>query len=198
MRPFIDQSSKKLIQGKYIFLDNDFLGEVFKDEILFKDSFDFFSDGYPVIDPFTQFEFLRDVFLPEQRILKEKFITKEIFAPYINHQQVFLKLQENAILLSKIYMHQYQGRKNKQKTGPIDLLLASRVMYHSKQSVLVTGNNKHFPSFIFDVLAVINCQESDDSMRSFSIVEFSHDKFTNCYNQLINLENKTNNKLSSK
>lgn len=94
----------KQLSGKYLFLDNDFLGAIFADEELLKSSLTLIN-GYRVIDGFTRLEFLRDVWLPEIREKKEQFLGSDIFFPVAEHQELFKQTRENALELSRLYAH---------------------------------------------------------------------------------------------
>jgi len=97
------------IEGRYIFLDNDFLSFVFEE----KDALSKLQElseknNLLMIDYFVKFEFLREVFIPEKINLKENFVSDKGFNSSDNNFKTFEKLQENAIFLSKLYAHQKQ------------------------------------------------------------------------------------------
>ena len=181
------------IEGKYIFFDNDFLSLILSDAELFQNSLDIFLKCFITIDPFTEFEFLRDVFLPEQRLIREKFVSDDnIFHPATSHQEIFNKIQENALILSKIYSHQSQKNGGKGGWSTVDLLLAGRLMLNSRTSLLITGNKRDFPTCVFDVVNVLNYEKNDGGIGSFCIIEFNKSKFESAYKKLKDLEKKNN------
>ncbi len=163
----------KNFRNKYIFLDNDFLGIIFSSEEILRQSIKVLT-GYRTIDPFTKFEFLRDVFLPEIRDKKEEFISNPIFSPVIEHQEIFKKINNNALILSRLYSHQ-----GKSGASLVDLLLAANLMLY-REAILVTGNKKDFPDFIFDLVGVMNFEEKSGNIKAISIVKFNSTKFQTC------------------
>ncbi len=191
MSVIVSNNLSKISEGKYIFLDNDFLGKISEDVDLFNKTISLFSDGYLSVDPYVIIEFLRDIFVPKILAGKEKFIFNDkIFIPIISHQMIFNKLQQNALLLSKIYKHQQQGARSKCSSSFVDLFLAARIMLYSENSILVTGNKKDFPSSVFDLLGIISNEEGDGSIRSFCILSFNKAKFEKCYEALKSVDKK--------
>jgi len=189
MQLFVSSILRSKISNKWIFLDNDFLTSLFKEKELFKLAIsDILSSGHLMIDPLTKFEFLRDIFIPKERDASEEFVEQPVFVPVANHQQIFSKIQENALLLSKIYSHKGVPKK---KCSAVDLFLAGRLMLNPGSSVLITGNKKDFPICVFDVVGVINFeQEGDGSMRAYTVVEFSREKFEKSFDELNKVEEK--------
>ncbi|MFH1827025.1 MAG: hypothetical protein ABH812_01155 [bacterium] len=176
-------------ENKYIFFDNDFLSELFHDEEVFKEVLNIFPNNPLVVDPLTKFEFLRSVFLPSQTNLKKAFIEKDIFAPATLYQEIFKKLQDNALLLSKIYAHQDRNRGTA-KYSFVDLFLAARLMFQYNIALLVTGNKKDFPSYLFEVIGVINIEQADGIMKPYTVLRFNNDKFKKCNDELTSLQKK--------
>ncbi|HRH31642.1 MAG TPA: hypothetical protein PK950_03160 [Candidatus Paceibacterota bacterium] len=177
MKIYATSVTAELLKGKYILLDNDVLGIIFKDPEVFSDIAEIASQGWISIDPFTRFEFRRDVFEPKRRNLVEKFISSELFFPILHHHENFASIEENALLLSRIYRHQ----RVESKFSTVDLLLAGRLMYNQSNSVLITGNKKDFPSCVFDIIGIMNTEEGDGSIKPLSIVSFNQKKFDACF-----------------
>ena len=141
---FVSNSDFSSLAGRYIFVDNDFLGFLFEDEENLDESLNIFPECYLTIDPFVRLEFLRDIFVPNQRDIREKFISYEsVFQHAESHHENFIPIQENALLLSKVYAHQRGNGKGSWST--VDLLLAGRSMLHWNTSAIITGNKKDFP-----------------------------------------------------
>jgi len=110
MQFFASSRFKSKVSGQYIFLDNDFLSKISQDENFFKYILKILTNSTLLIDPLTEIEFLRDLFLPQLKKIKEEFISQPLFSPVAHHPQITKKIQENALLLSKIY-----SQKNKHK-----------------------------------------------------------------------------------
>ncbi|MBU1085752.1 MAG: hypothetical protein ABIJ43_03025 [Candidatus Beckwithbacteria bacterium] len=187
---FVSGIFRKKVEGLYVYLDNDFLSALFKDEELLKQVNDVLSGGNLLIDPFTKFEFLRGTYIPKEVKTSKDFIEQPGFITAPNRQEIFLKIQENALLLSTIYSHKnISKKKNSGGLSIVDLFLAGRLMLNWSKTVLITGNKKDFPRCVFDVLGVINFeQEGDGSMRVYSLVQFSKEKFESCYGELKKIE----------
>lgn len=192
MKLFFSDKTSEIIKESSILIDNDFLSLIYHDEKLLKEFLNLLSRKQVYLYPLTEFEFLRDVYDPKQRILKEKFIAQQIFGHIKpdTHMKVFSKLLENALILSKIFAHQtIKGTKN--SSSFIDLLLAAFLMFLKKRKIiLITGNKKDFPSCVFDTVSVLNSEQEDGNMRSICIIEFNQNNFDSCYSQLKKMEEK--------
>lgn len=183
MKLVFNDKASEIIQAKTgTLIDNDFLSQIFHDEELLEGTLALFSGRKIFLYPFTEFEFLRDVFMPKIRVFKEEFIAKSIFGhiKQKTHLEVFPKVQENALLLSKIFAHQGHAGKS----SFVDLVLAGLLMYLRGKAVLITGNKKDFPSCVFDVLSVMNIEQKDGNMRAFCMIEFNQGKFDSCLTKL--------------
>jgi hypothetical protein len=176
---FFDDKKVFEIKDQNIFLDNDFLGILFENEEFFPEFLEIFPQVLFLIDPLTAFEFMRDIFIPKQRELRERFIYNDkIFTIAPNHHENFEAIQKNALLLSKICSH----KNIKSNPGIVDLFLAGRVMIYADNTILVTSNQKHFPRFLFDVVSVLNyVDEQSENTRTFYFLKFNKGKFSNCY-----------------
>ena len=165
--------SEEALAGKYIFFDNDFLSVLFCDFQALENLLDISKRATLLIDPLTRFEFLQTVFLSEQRSLKESFISKdEVFIPAVEHQTVFKQIRDNAYTLSYLY-----GHHNCKGASIVDLFLAGRSVLHSPNSIIITGNRKDFPDFIFDMVGVFSREEENGNVRSYSAVTFNKNKY---------------------
>lgn len=191
MKLYTDKESITLCAGKHLLLDNDFLSELLRDEEILQEFLIRFSSSFLIVDPLTEFEFLRDVFDPQQRRIKEAFIAKPIFLPIANRQEIFLQLQENALLLSKLYSQ--KGHNKNTKISLVDLFLGARGMLNANSTMIVTGNKKDFPASIFDLIAVMNIEENDGSLKPYSVVSFNKTKFQKCYKDMQVMEEKYKN-----
>ncbi len=166
------------LKGKYVFLDNDFLGSLFSDPELLAGSLDILGkESLLFIDGFTRIEFLRDVWLPEIREQKELFLSSELFSKPMEHQLLYQQVRDNALILSRLYAH--SNPKSKLKVSTVDLLLAGTLMFY-KNSMLVTGNKKDFPSNIFKTIGVMNFEQGDGGMKCISVVAFDPERFSRC------------------
>ena len=176
---FFSTHNPEELKQKYIFIDNDFLSILFHKENVFIDTIELFNTNKFIFDPFTKFEFLRDIFVPAQYNIKEQFLNKKIFNEAQDHPEIYHKLKDNAIILSRIYAH----NNTKTKSDVVDLFLASRIMYHQNY-LLITGNKRHFPSCIFTTIAVLNVESEDSGVQAFSIIKFDKEKFDSSFLKL--------------
>lgn len=192
MKLLSDGKAPAVIQDKrIIFIDNNFLGLIYHDAELLGDTVVLLAGKQVYLYPFTEFEFLRDVFAPQQRALKEQFIVQALFGHIKedNHMKFFPKFLKNALLLSKIFAHQ-SGNHKKNTSSFVDLLLASVLMYLTDKAILITGNKKDFPSCVFDTLSVLNTEQEDGHMKAICLIGFNQGKFDSCYKELSALEKK--------
>lgn len=172
-------NSYEILKGNYVYLDNDFLNLLYKNDDVFTKSLEYLKDSQLMVDTFTRFEFLRGIYVPGEKRMMENFI--DFFTPTISHNDPFQNIQKNALALSLIYCH------NKMAGGvsTVDLLLAGRIMYDASNPLLITGNKKDFPSCIFDNLVVFNIEQTTNgSIQSFSVIRFNRTKFKNCEENL--------------
>lgn len=175
MKIYIDSEAPGKCKYFHLLLDNDFLSELFKDKDVLEAFLLTFHLSPLTIDPLTEFEFLRDVFEPVQRSLKERFINKPIFHPLPNRQDIFTHLQENALLLSKIYSQ--RGHNKNTKISLVDLFLGARCMLNAGTLLLITGNKKDFPISAFKIIGVINIEQNDGNLKPYTIVQFDKENF---------------------
>lgn len=177
---FATANNQKEIRNRYVYLDNDFVSFLYQNYESITEIESIFSECHLWVDPLTKFEFLRGIYVPREKELMTRFINS--FEEPINHNDIFVKMRENALNLSLIYSH--RGRTKGVST--VDLLLAGRLMYQQNfKPLLVTGNKKDFPSFIFDLVGVINNEDKNTgNINSFSILEFNSDKYKNCLEDL--------------
>lgn len=181
------------IEGKYIYLDNDFLKALSEDDNFAQSIYRLLAKGYLAIDNLVRLEFLRDIFIPDQREEKEKFIiNNNFFKQSILHPETFIEQQNNALLLSRMYQQQIQ--KTKKNTGchasPVDLLLASRIMLNYERELLITGNKRDFPSCIFDIIHIFPHELPQGNIVPFCLIKFNKNKFDKCFKELLELESK--------
>jgi len=186
MKYFFSENLFEKIGKNHLFLDNDFLGILFKNS----DFFDLFLSNLQsaslLIEPFTSFEFLRDNYKPEIMAETEEFLfNKEFFTETIRNQEFFLNMQKNALLLSKIFVHQKQkkGIKEKVNASFVDLIIGATLMCYYQNALLITGNNKDFLPPIFKLQGLISIQHDSGSIESYSILSFDKNEFDGCYTQ---------------
>lgn len=170
--------------NKNIFIDNDLLGDFFHFPTFFDEFKNHLHVEFFIIDPIVEFEFLRDVFLPGQRKLKEEFISQDCFLPAPFRHEHFSQIHENALVFSKIYAHQKEKNHERNSASLTDLFLAGRIMLNYQTSYLATGNKKDFPSCIFDIQKIIICEDGLDKVKNYYLLSFSNDKFQKSYQDL--------------
>lgn len=172
-----------VVKGQHIFIDNDFLGQLYEHEEILEQFIDLVPESILVIDPFTEIEFRRDVFLPEQKKLKEEFVNLPLFEPIPDHQSIYQKIKDNSLLLSQIYAHQ-----NEHGASLVDLMLAARLMLTPYATLVITGNRKDFPGVIFDNEAILNVENPKGIVQPFYLIKFNKEKFDICYKKFNSLK----------
>lgn len=187
MALYSDSNAASVLKGQYVLLDNDFLGTIFADEECFKETMKLLGPSELLVDPLTRFEFLRDIYVPSQRKLREEFINKEIFNPTPNHHEIYQKIQHNALILSLIYaQHRNDHRAS---PGTVDLYLAGRMMLVNGVYLLITGNTKDFPDVVFDTQSVLTIKQSKEGvLKPFGVLKLSFSKFNQAYKSLKELK----------
>jgi len=181
----------KSFQQKDIYLDNDFLCRLFKDDQLFLDFSKFITNPNSLnIDLLTEFEFKRDIANTKQIKLTQDFLSKKIFNFPKDNLENLEKIKINAIILSKIYKIQNNQKtqtNNKKQKGPsiVDFFLGGRLMVDYENKLLITGNKKDFPHYIFDINHIINTEDPlNGKIYHFFILSFNREKFDICFNRL--------------
>lgn len=182
---------KKIFLGKYIFLDNDFLGKLLSNKDFYSDFIKITKNGFLIIDSFTEFEFKRDLYHPVQVEIREQFV-EENFYIALDNQSIYQQIKTNALILSKIYNFKNQSNK----ISYIDLIIAGRIMSNPNKYLLITGNRSDFPPCIFDVLRVLNIEDPNSgNIRSYSVLKFNLNNFNKAYAELKEREAKIIDKL---
>ncbi len=182
------------LRNANVLLDNDFLSSLHQDKEYFRVFFDLAKskNSQIIIDPFTKLEFLRDSKNIEQRKTKKSFIELEnFFLPANIYYDLVRKQLDIALFLSDKYKGQAtsQNKKNQQNTqcspSTVDLLLAARSMLQNSMNIIIiTGNKKDYPSFLFDLIGTINYEEISGSIKTFSLIEFKEEKSTEYLREL--------------
>jgi hypothetical protein len=174
----------KSLEGQSVYIDNDFLSFVFKYIHFYEEIRSLLEFSTVLIDPFTEFEFLRDIYDPKMRTLREQFLRKAPFHLPSPDFPLQKGTQENALILSKIYA--LKGRSK--GISFVDLMLSGRAMAQ-KKALILSGNKKDFPSFVFEAKGVLNFEDDGISEnKSFWLVSYSEQKFTLCYQHLKEVE----------
>ncbi len=120
MQFFLNGEDLNTLEG-YIFCDNDFLGMLFHNNILFKELSLLLKEKYLYIDSYTKLEFLKDVQLPTHIKVREQFLENFVLAE--DHTEIYEKTKDNALAISRLYAQ--NGRAG---VSLIDLFLAARII----------------------------------------------------------------------
>lgn len=167
--------SSDTFRGKYVFLDTDFLSLLASNVTMLREILTLTSAGTLLIEPNIRFEFLRSVFLPARlKVLQEFIDNHEVFMPASDHQTQFQQLRDNAYMLSYLYAH-----NDSKGASMVDLFLAGRALLHGPENVLIiSGNRKDFPHFLFDIVGILNCEsEKVSSISTYSILSLNLEKY---------------------
>lgn len=158
------------LRSQNIFLDNDFLSLIFSDEEILENTVNTIP-GHFYIDPFVKFEFLRDVFDPEKRATKQKFV--DVFNSMPNHPDMYRRIHIQALELSQIYASQRKAKG----VSLVDLMLGAQLVQSAGYAYIITGNRKDFPPILFDLVTVLNYEQADDSIRAISILKANTENY---------------------
>lgn len=178
MQLFLPDNFPDVILNTNVVLDTDFLSLLFKNENVLQLFLSSFKGELLLLDSLSIFEFLRDMYVPEERKKREEFIKLDFFVPMTKNQQQVNQLDENALLLSKLYAH------NAIKGASfVDLRLAARLLLYAERNyVLITGNKRHFPSCIFDIKCLITAFNSrDERFYNFPIIGINKEKLNRSF-----------------
>jgi predicted nucleic acid-binding protein len=179
------------IKGKAVFIDNDYLSILYSDEEIFEQTLKNIPGDF-YIDPFVKFEFLRDVFDPEIRAAKEKFVDGFNVMP--DHPELYNQNKEFALELSQIYASQ----KKAVGVSLVDLLLAAQLVKYSPNVLLITGNRKDYPAILFDLVTVLSYEQNNDSVRSISVLTLNTNNYSFYKQKLAEIKRKEIQKIEAK
>lgn len=169
-----------LIQQKYVYFDNDVLFSMSQDPLFSESILTHCTDAFPIVDPLTRFEFLRDLYNPRQLIIKEKFLSPFLIATaQSEHVQ---SVQKNALIISQIYS--LTKKAHVAQPSYVDLMLAGSIMAFAKTSVLLTRNRKDFPSCLFDIDTLLSLEEGNGMVKNYYILCFNEIRFHALFSEL--------------
>lgn len=185
---FVSVPDIERIKNRYAVIDTNFLIGLFQNEEILNESISFFTKNniLMVIDNLVGFEFLRSSFLPEEILKRERFIDNEVFSRLPQHQEIFKKLERNALLLSQIYAHQHKKSDRNNKISITDLFLSAQLMRNTKY-ILITSNKKDFPICIFDTVGMFCFEYSSGECITYYLMEFNKEKYNSCSSSLEDL-----------
>ncbi len=178
LKTFYNHNFTETLDKDFIFIDNDFLNELFSHEELLKVVTEEIGLKKIYVYPFTEFEFLREVNILESRIYKQKFVENPLFRKIEQdvHMKFLPKFIENALLLSQIYKQEnYRG-----ESSFVDLILAGLLMAVESSASIITSNKKDFPPCVFDTLGILNLEYGSGDCKAIYILAFNKEKFKNC------------------
>lgn len=182
---FSSDESRFGIENKELFLDNDFLNRIYKDEVVFKKFVVTFSKSFFIVEKLVSFEFLKSLFMPADIDPRIKFLDSGLFLPATMHQTQFRKILDNAIVVSQIYGNTNYPGKLKPNPSFIDLYLTGRLFLNPQNKLLITGNKRDFPPTVFDTIDVITIEnEVNAELFTFYLLKPNETKFKNCEKKL--------------
>lgn len=166
------------LSEKEVFLDTDFLLSLYKSKQFLAEVVPYLIESYPIIDSFVSFEFLRNVVSLKEIEARKKFLADEIFYPFVEAPAKFEQVKTNALILSGIYHHDKSDG-----AGPIDLFIAARTMLGGGRQCILTGNKKHFPSCVFDVIAIFSWESKKEITQTY-LIKFNQEKVDECLEKI--------------
>lgn len=164
-----ESDRKEIAKINCVFVDNDYLAMMYDSPEILAETVRIFS-GKLTVDPFTRFEFLRDVFYPKIRATKELFLESKVFWMMPDHPELYNAVRQHAIKLSYIYASQGKG---KGASFP-DLILAGQLVRTGEYATILTGNRKDYPSIIFDVVSILGIDKPEsDEVKSVTLLKLN-------------------------
>ncbi len=170
------------LKNKPLTIDTNIISLLFSDKLFFQQFCSIFKNNDLLIDPIIKLEFLRGVFI--ESIFKQKniFLQFEKFCPLPDHQEIYVKVNEYAFKIARIYSH------NKQYDVPLgDIFIMARLAVNNH--LFITHDEKHFDNLLFDRITVITIERNYysnkfsrnvDVLEHFQIVAFNHHKLNSC------------------
>ena len=73
-RLLLTEEFKETVHNKFVYLDTDFLGFLFKNNQLSQEVFPFLKPSGLMLDPLVKFEFLRDIYDSKMLALRKHFL----------------------------------------------------------------------------------------------------------------------------
>lgn len=137
-----------------------------------------------LIDPIIQLEFLRGEYKNDIYQKKSDFLKYELFSLMTDHQQIYAKIRNNAIMIGRIHA------QNKQKDVPLgDLLITARLMEYTSSCLFLTEDHNDFPTTLFDRCAVISIEKKGKQntglvIEHMYLLQFNMEKYTKCVDNL--------------
>lgn len=177
---FHSKHPEKTTENSYLIADTSFLIDIYKDEDLFPEVVYILRDHRLslLIDQFVEFEYLKGITAPKELELRQNWIKK--FLPVPSHQEIFRSIQENALLLSKIYSLKAVSCKD---AGSIDLFIAGRAILHKLP--IITSNCKHFPRPIFEIVHIFSFEQiNTQNLKNIVILQFNFTAYTRLKHKL--------------
>lgn len=148
----------------YFLVDTDFISALYANEPLMEGCLEFLKNKVFLLEPLISFEFLRDNYLAKAIKEKKDFLAS-LCTKVESHNEITKNINEIAENLSKIYaMKGLAGQ-----ASYVDLYLAAQGIKYAGQAAIITGNNKHYPSFIFNRIGVINYQGDNNKDQQIKV-----------------------------
>lgn len=173
----ISSDFKANITDRYLLLDTNFLFLLFdKRNISLIDQFIRLTNDVGsklLIEPQVKFEFIRGTYRPDLIAAKTAFLTN--FYAADDHQEIYLKLKENALALSYAYSYD----RNYHKASITDLILGARCM-KLKNTLIITSNKNDFPSPIFKTMGILTHEDDNNEVTNYYLLAFNKEYFDKC------------------
>lgn len=183
MVAFYNPSDLSNFKGTSIVLDTNILSFLFKNKGNYELFVNIFRDFDFLIDPIIKIEFLRGAYADKIYEDKKAFLEYESFFQMAEHQEIFLKVKENTLFISRIHAH----RGN--KAVPLgDLLITARLMLYEQNCLFLTQDKADFQTTLFDRCAVISIENmkkhNQSILEHWSLLKFNKEKYDRCIKNL--------------
>lgn len=118
-------------------------------------------------------------------------LDNDFLGALFNDNSLFLAMTDilkdypsNALILSRIYAQNDSKLKIKNSASFVDIYMASKLMALGGKYLLITGNKKDFPCYIFDTKGIIVQESENGTLKNFSLLSFNSSKFDKCNGDL--------------
>ncbi len=175
MNVFYDTNKITSVAKNYIVLDTSVLFSCSSSIEYFNDFLHIFTDNTFLIDPIVKLEFLRTSYIEKTYQEKSAFLNYERFLPVTDHQSIYLKVQEHAFNIARIYSHQ-----GKSQVPLGDILITARLSLYDDNRLFLTLDKEDYSSLLFDRIDILTFEKmtpKSEVLESAQLLQFNSDKY---------------------
>lgn len=182
MNVFYNTDKINSITDKYIVIDTNLLFSCSSSENYFDSFIKVFNKNIFLIDPVVRLEFLRAAYIEKTYNDKSEFLKYEKFMPMTDHQDIYLKVQENAFNIARIYSHQ-----GKPQVPLGDILITARLSFYNDNRLLLTLDKEDYSGLLFDRIDILTFEKitnKDEILEVAQLLKFNQTKYNQALSKL--------------